>query len=632
MRDVREKKWVGQVYNLYHLMAYLFLWFGLTLTAQAETLQTFLPLSPTSEIPPVTDLNATATLQLTLEITRNASGAITNARMSFLCPVRFPGGVNIQGLHLREGDARTNGNVRFDSGLSSSNAITFSTGEGVINREIVIEDLTTLARLLAQPSGFYANLHSQSHPSGALRGQLTRFTETLSRTVSLSPAQEVPPVSGLNATGTATMALHPTRNTQGEITGGSVTFTVAYDFPAAVSIRGLHVHEAAANAIGPIRFDTGLSATHALNSVNGKGYFNHTVPLTDAVSVAALTRMLVAPAGFYVNLHTAAHPNGALRGQLESGFTLPPLILQANDYALTIDTSAITVNLLTANTDSTTVPLINGQPAQFTVNAATGQFAVQVPAALRANAGVLALQMRNGNGAHSPALFLNVQAAEAAAAVTDAAGYGPTMAPESIGAIFGIALASQIAGLSSATLPNTLDGTTVYVNGTPAPLFFVSPGQINFLLPERTLTGPATVIIRTSSGSISLARLNLAPVSPGVFTRLANGRGAPAAIASTDNGQTFTLLMSNADGTPVEIQVGHIAVLFGTGFRFQSGAPLAAAAGLTLTPIYAGSQGQLVGLDQINFVIPETLRGKGETDLVFQFDGQSANAIRIKVR
>ncbi|NOT62441.1 MAG: hypothetical protein HOP19_19725, partial [Acidobacteria bacterium] len=169
-------------------------------------------------------------------------------------------------------------------------------------------------------------------------------------------------------------------------------------------------------------------------------------------------------------------------------------------------------------------------------------------------------------------------------------------------------------------------------NGIPAPLFFVSPGQINFQVPERTMIGPATIIIRNSFGNVSLARLNLAPVSPGVFTRLANGKGAPAAVASTDNGQTYALSMSNADGSPVEVQVGHIAVFFGTGLRFQSGALSATAAGIALTPAYAGVQGQLVGLDQINLIIPETLRGKGETELIFLFDGRNANAIRIKVR
>ena len=469
------------------------MWISLSLIACGETVQTFLPLSPANEIPPVTNLNATATLQLTLEITRNTSGAITNAKMFFLCPVSFPGSATIQGLHLHEGDARTNGPVRFDSGLSSSNALTFSTGEGILNREVVIDDFPALTRLLAFPAGFYANLHTQAHPSGALRGQLTRFTETLSRTVA-------------------------------------------------------------------------------------------------------------------------------------------PLILQASTYTLTTGTSAATVNLLTANTDAASVALINGQPAQFTVNAATGQFAVTIPASMRANSGVLALQMRNSNAAISSATFLNVQNSETAAAVTDAAGYGTTVAPESIAAIFGTALATQVVSASSTPLPNTLDGTTVYVNGTPAPLFFVSPGQINFQIPERTMIGSATVIIRNSLGNVSLARLNIASVSPGVFTRLANGKGAPAAVASTDNGQSFTLLMSNPDGSPVEIQVGHIAVLFGTGFRFQSGAPSATAAGVPLTPAYAGLQGQLVGLDQINLLIPETMRGKGETDLVFQFDGQAANAVRIKVR
>ena len=604
----------------------------LAIAGRAETIQATVPLSPANEFPPVTSLTASGLAQLTLELTRDAAGNLTNAKLSLLATVSFPASVTIQGLHLHEGDNRLNGPVQFDTGLSGSNALTFPTGEGVFTRDIANVNLTVLQRLLANPAGFYVNLHTTTHPSGAIRGQLTRFTETLARTIALSPANQVPPITNLNATGTATITIHPTRNTKGEIVGGNVNFTVAYDFPGAVTITGLQIHEGSSNINGIVRINSGLSTVNSIAAPSGKGILSQTIQVVSASTITSLTRLISSPVNFYLNLQTLSNPDGAMRGQLEGSFVNPPAILQSSSYTLTTSSPAAIINLLAVNLDLASVPLINGQLAQSSFNLNTGQIAVQIPAELRANPGVLTLQIRSGQGVVSAAVFLNVQASETAAAVTDAAGYSLSIAPDSIAAVFGTALATRTVGLSTPTLPTTLDGTTVYVNGIPAPLFFVSPGQINFQIPERLTPGPATVAIRNQSGGVAVARLTLANVSPGIFTRLANGKGAPAALASNDGGRSYPILMANDDGTPVELQVGNIAVLFGTGFRFLSGQPTATAAGVDFVPSYAGTQGQLIGLDQINLFIPESLRGKGEMDLVFNLDGKITNAVRIKVR
>ncbi len=612
-----------------------FLWLVMTTVAHAETLQATIPLSPANEFPPVTNLTATGNVHLTVELTRDADGNLTSAKMSLLATVSFPGSVTIQGLHLHEGDNRLNGPVQFDTGLSGSNALTFPTGEGFFTREIANVNLTVLQRLLANPASFYVNLHTATHPAGAIRGQLTRFSETLARTIALSPANEVPPVN-LSATGTATITVNPARNAKGEIVGGTVNFTVAYDFPGTVTFTGLQINEGNPNVNGIARINSGLFPANSITSSSGKGFFSLTVQLTSPVAsastIASLTRLISSPVNFYLNLMTRANPGGAMRGQLDGNFVTPPVILQSSSYTLTASSTSATINVLAVNTDLASVPLIDGQLVPHSLNLNTGQIAVQIPADLRANPGVLALQVRSGPGVLSMPVYLNVQASETAAAVTDAAGYGLSVTPDSIASVFGTALATRTVVNSTATLPTTLDGTTVYVNGLPAPLFFVSPGQINFQVPASLAPGSATVAIRNQTGGVAVARFNLVNISPGIFTRLANGKGAPAALASSDGGLTYPILMANDDGTPVELQVGNIAVLFGTGFRFLSGQPTASAAGIDFAPTYAGAQGQLIGLDQINLTIPESLRGKGETDLVFNLDGKTTNAVRIKVR
>jgi uncharacterized protein (TIGR03437 family) len=86
-------------------------------------------------------------------------------------------------------------------------------------------------------------------------------------------------------------------------------------------------------------------------------------------------------------------------------------------------------------------------------------------------------------------------------------------------------------------LPTTLAGSTVRVRDSAnverlAPLFFVSPFQINFLIPPGTAPGEALVSVLNSAGVLSLNSIQVAArVAPGLFAANANGQGIAAALA-----------------------------------------------------------------------------------------------------
>ena len=63
-----------------------------------------------------------------------------------------------------------------------------------------------------------------------------------------------------------------------------------------------------------------------------------------------------------------------------------------------------------------------------------------------------------------------------------------------------------------------------------APLFFVSPGQINYLMPPGTVNGTATVTVTNGAGAVSLGNVTIANVAPGLFTANTSGLGVPAAL------------------------------------------------------------------------------------------------------
>ena len=129
-----------------------------------------LKLEPQQEVPRVTGLRAFARGNVTLDVTRDAAGAITSGEVVFYVNYDFPGPVTITGLHVHQGAKGTNGPIVVDSGVAS-----FTDADGEGNVTTVVSNVTpaTLQAILSSPRSYYANLHTSVNPSGALRDQLT---------------------------------------------------------------------------------------------------------------------------------------------------------------------------------------------------------------------------------------------------------------------------------------------------------------------------------------------------------------------------------------------------------------------------------------------------------------------------
>jgi len=604
-------------------------------STRAETLTAVVPLSPVSEVPPIVGLDASGKVVLNINVLRDAGGAITGGRIAFAASVRFPGSVTITGLHIHEGGPGANGSIIFDSGLSGTNSKVFADGAGAFELEIANVDSQALQRFLRSPAGFYVNLRTSMNTAGAMRGQVVRLTEMMAQTISLSSAEEVPPIVGLNASGAATITLSPTRDARGAINGGTATFTVSYDFPGAVMITGLHIHEAPTGMNGNIVISAGISADAPVASASGKGTISAAAPLSGQTAFDAAQRILAQSApGFYVNLRTTVNPNGALRGQLAT-FNAPPVISAASNYLLQTNTTNNTITLSGLGFDANSMAVINGQMAMASLEAESGQLSVTIPPALLSAEGALLVQVKNASGLLSAPVVIVVAAQSnintQAASTTSAASLTAPVAPESIAAVFGTKLASQTASATGLPLPTSLDGTTVYVNGVAAPLFFVSPTQINYLIPSDVQPGMARVIVIAKDGMVSQGQALITATAPGLFTRRANGQGAPAAVASAD-GVNFNTNISNPDGAPVAIDAGSFVALFGTGLHFNSGGATLMLGSTNIPALFAGPQGQLIGLDQINFQIPNSLAGRGDVELIVAVDGKVTNAVRLKIK
>ena len=132
----------------------------------------------------------------------------------------------------------------------------------------------------------------------------------------LSPANENPPIANAEAggRGAAQIAFAVTRDSSGNVTGGTATMTFQIaGFPGDTRVVGAHIHRGAAGVNGPILVNTGLSAINFFPLSSGTGQF--TAPDV-AVDAATMQSILQDPAGWYFNVHSPLNPGGFARGQL----------------------------------------------------------------------------------------------------------------------------------------------------------------------------------------------------------------------------------------------------------------------------------------------------------------------------
>lgn len=143
--------------------------------AKAETRVFIANLAGTNEVPPVSggEAGITGTAVVTLDVTRDASNNITAATARFDIQLAgFPQSTVIILAHIHEGAAGVNGPVRVDSGLSPANPIVLSNVGGNISRSNLAVTPAIAAGIIANPAGFYFNVHSAANTGGVVRGQL----------------------------------------------------------------------------------------------------------------------------------------------------------------------------------------------------------------------------------------------------------------------------------------------------------------------------------------------------------------------------------------------------------------------------------------------------------------------------
>ncbi len=441
---------------------------------------------------------------------------------------------------------------------------------------------------------------------------------------------------------------------------GSFNFTVKVTDAAGCTGTGAYalIINCQSMAVGPTTLPAGIigaAYSQQLSQTGGIGAINFSVsgalPAGLTLSAAGLLAGTPTTAGAFIFTARATDSNGCT-GTRTYQMTVNaaqqnpvPALSSLAVNAVATGTRNFTLVVSGTNFIGSSVLRMNGADRPTTVLSLTQLRATLPDADLAAvaTANVTVFNPTPGGGVSNALVFRIVNRI---ACVSAASFRGEELAPEAIIAAFGVNLATGVE-VSTLPLPTTLLGTTLRVRdsaGTErlAQLFFVSSGQLNFLMPPGTAPGAATITIIGGDGSLSLGTLQIASAAPGLFSANANGQGVAAAVVlrvKADGSQSFeavtavdaqnVFVAKPIDLGPAGEQLFLLA--FGTGFRFNSAAS-ARLGGVVAEVSFAGAQGDLAGLDQANIAIPRSLGGRGEVDVSLSVNGKAANPVRLNIK
>ncbi len=311
------------------------------------------------------------------------------------------------------------------------------------------------------------------------------------------------------------------------------------------------------------------------------------------------------------------------------------------------------------NFTPSTVVLWNGEPRVAVFVSANEVHAALLAADVASHvlAAVSVYTLAPGGGTSEQA-YVKVGALPAVypTGILNAASYagGIGVAPGSIASVFGVDFASGLNLFSGAKLPLNLGGASLAVTDTAAglnlsaPLFYVSPGQMNVQIPWETLPGDVTALQPILSGARGEASMfTVQFFAPGIFTVDQSG-GGQGSVTNAATGQLAAEAGKFPNAQP--IQRGEYISIYCTGLGLvdqppPDGAPAPAQplANTYFTPVvmigamqanvtFSGLAPGFIGLNQVNAQIPSNAPTGNAVPLsISDGIGDNSNTVTIAI-
>jgi uncharacterized protein (TIGR03437 family) len=231
---------------------------------------------------------------------------------------------------------------------------------------------------------------------------------------------------------------------------------------------------------------------------------------------------------------------------------------------------------------------------------------------------------------------------------------GDTLGVGTIAAVFGEFLAPSALTLSSgAPLPTVLDGTRVLVNGVAAPLYFTSPGQLNFQIPFEATGGQGIVQVERGGVLSNRVTVDIAAVAPRIL-QWSQFREPYGIIVNQDNTLTMPTTQPLGSFQSRPARAGDVITIYAiglgrtnppvaTGAAAPAAEPLARLSGvlvrfgartsfdtsIAVEALFAGLAPTFVGLYQINAIVPQGVFVSEALDLSIEYNGTPSNRVKI---
>lgn len=218
------------------------------------------------------------------------------------------------------------------------------------------------------------------------------------------------------------------------------------------------------------------------------------------------------------------------------------------------------------------------------------------------------------------------------------------LAPNAIATVYGTDLAYSTRAVAGSdvvrgAMPTELDGVQVWFNAQPCPLFYISPTQINFVIPYRAVASTVSIVV-TRNGVAGLpVDVQVHDTSPGLFLW---GDNQPVAVHL--DGQLISDLLPALPGEIIVIYaggLGHTTPDIAGGQLATAAFPIRFAPqlqilldGIACPPgsvLYAGLSPGFAGLYQINLRLPQDAPPNPEIQLVIGEDS-SPGFIRLAIQ
>jgi uncharacterized protein (TIGR03437 family) len=202
---------------------------------------------------------------------------------------------------------------------------------------------------------------------------------------------------------------------------------------------------------------------------------------------------------------------------------------------------------------------------------------------------------------------------------------GPA-APGAVMSLYGVALGSFWESASSTPLPRTLGhGVKVTIDGVDAPLFYVSPSQVNFQVPFEASAGNLT--FTREDGFRQTIQLPMQPANPGIYTIKGDGTGP--ALASSVNRGDWTVIYANGLGV---VTPGVPSGAAPDGLSSATNTVTVKIGGIDSEVYFAGLAPGFVGLFQINVHVPPTVAPGDAVPITVTVAGATSNAATLSVK